>query len=262
MTRRKVAVCACLLCAFFTSALAAQGAAAATNGTTAFTCRNEGPEHAFSKAHCAPADAVGGEYEHVAIPENTTTDVVGTAGTTEGVKEVTKLKSAIAGVLVELQAKGLDLEGTLTNHKTESGEHYVHGEGKIVYTEVSLTAPAVKGCKLKGEKVETKQVTATSAGQGDAIRFSPVSGSVFTEFEIEGCFPTALNGLYKVTGSVKGSPDGATIKFTHADTTKQGTLELRGQKAGVEGSVTLNGRDPVLEETVFSPLSVTTVETP
>lgn len=262
MTRRKVAVCACLLCAFFTSALAAQGAAAATNGTTAFTCRNEGPEHAFSKAHCAPADAVGGEYEHVAIPESTTTDVVGTAGTTEGAKEVTKLKSAFGGIVLEVQAKGLDLEGTLTNSKAGSGEHFIHGEGKVIYTEASVTAPAGKGCKLKGGKVETKPISSTSAGQGDALKFTPTSGEVFTEFEVEGCMITGLNGVYKVTGSVKGTPDGATLKFGHTETTSQASLILRGQKAGLESSITLNGRDPVLEETVFSPLSVTTVETP
>ncbi len=262
MTGHRAKVGLCLLCALAFCAFAAQSAYAATNGTTAFTCKKEGPEHAFAKAHCTAADAVGGEYEHVSIPENTTTDVVGTASTTEGGKEVTKLKSVIAGVTLELQAKGLDLEGTLTNHKAESGEHYIHGEGKIIYTEVSLTAPAKGGCKLKGEKVETKQVTATSAGQGDTISFTPASGEVFTEFEIEGCTLMGLNGVYKVTGSVKGSPDGATIKFTHADTTKQGTLVLRGQKAGIEGSVTLNGRDPVLEETTFTPLSATTIETP
>lgn len=262
MTGHRSVAGLCLLCALFLSALAAQSASAATNGTTAFTCKNEGPGHAFSKAHCTAADAVGGEYEHVAIPEGTTTQVVGTAGTTEGGKEVTKLKSVFAGVSLEIQAKGLDLEGTLTNSKAESGEHFVHGEGKVIYTEATVTAPAKPGCKVKGEKVETKQVSSTSAGQGDALKFTPTSGETFTEFELEGCFPTALNGVYKVTGSVKGVPDGATIKFGHTETTTQGTLSLRGQKAGVEGSITMNGRTPFSEETVYTPLSVTTVETP
>ncbi|HET7444296.1 MAG TPA: hypothetical protein VFJ57_06530 [Solirubrobacterales bacterium] len=252
----------CLLCALAFSAFAAQFAAAATNGTTAFTCKNEGPGHAFSKAHCAPADAVGGEYEHVAIPEGTSTQVVGTAGTTEGAKEVTKLKGTLAGVVVEIQAKGLDLEGTLTNSKAESGEHFVHGEGKVIYTEASVTAPAGKGCKVKGGKVETKQIVSTSAGQGDALNFTPASGTTFTEFAIEGCSISGLNHTFPVSGSVSGATDGATIKFTHAETTAQNTLKFGGQKTGIEGSITLNGRDPVLEETVFTPLSATTVETP
>lgn len=262
MTGHRSVVGLCLLCALLVSAIAAPAASAATNGTTAFTCRNEGPGHAFSKAHCAPADAVGGEYEHVAIPESKTTSVVGTAGTTEGGKEVTKLKGTLLGVNVEIQAKGLALEGTLTNSKAESGEHFTHGEGKVIYTEASVTAPAEKGCKLKGGKVETKQVVATSAGQGDALKFTPASGTLFTEFAIEGCSVETLNNTYPVTGSVKGTPDGATIKFGHTETTAQNTLKFGGQKTGIEGSITLSGRTPFSEETVFTPLSATTVETP
>ncbi|MGV1048911.1 MAG: hypothetical protein ACOYD4_10365 [Solirubrobacterales bacterium] len=235
-------------------------AVAATNGTTAFTCVNQGAEHAFAKAHCTAADQVGGEYEEVPVAENTSTALLGTAGTTGGGKEVMKLKYTFGGIPVEFQAKGLDLEGSLQNLKAESGEHYVDGEGKLILTGVSVTAPAI-GCKVKGEKIETKQLTLTSKGQGDAFQLAPVKGEVIAEYTVEGC---TIAGAYKLTGSVKGTPDGATVAFTHAAGTAEGTLRVGslGPKAGLEGSITFNGRDPVLEETSFTPLSFKTVETP
>ena len=56
--------------------------------------------------------------------------------------------------------------------------------------------------------------------------------------------------------------DGSTIICTHTNTTEQNTLKISGLKAGIEGTVTIVGRDPELKETVYTPLSPTTVETP
>lgn len=265
MTGRKAVVGFCLLCAIALSAVAAQAATASTNGTTAFTCRSEGPGHAFARAHCTPADATGGEYEHVSVPEGTTTLVLGTAGTTGGEKAVTKLKYTFGGIPFEFEAKGLDLEGSLTNLKDETGLHYAAGEGKLTYTQVSVAGETQAGCKVKGETIETKQLTLTTKGQGDALRLAPKEGEVWAEFKLEGCVQTGQNGTYKLVGSVSGAAQGATVAFTHAGTTAPKTLRVNGATgpiAGIEGSITLNGRDPVLEETAFTPLSFTTVETP
>jgi hypothetical protein len=265
MTGRRTAVGLCLLYAALLSALAAHSAAASTKGTTAFTCRNEGPGHAFARAHCTPADATGGEYEHQPIAEGTTTSILGTAGTTGGEKVVTKLKYTLGGIVFEFQAKGLDLESSLTNLKDEANLHYAVGEGKITYTQVTATGAAQSGCKVKGEVIETKQLTLTTKGQEDALSIAPKEGETLAEFNVEGCTQTGLNGLYKLTGSVKGTPEGATLTFTHTGTTSPKTLRLNGPTGivtGIEGSITLNGRDPALEETSFTPLSFTTVETP
>lgn len=260
MTGYRSVVGLCLFCVLGVTALAAAPVQAATNGTTAFTCKNEGPEHAFAKAHCAAADHVGGAYEETPVAESTTTALLGTAGTTEGGKETMKLKYTLGGIATEVQAKGLDFEGSLQNLKAESGEHYVDAEGKLTLTGVSVAAPAGT-CKIKGEKIESTQLTLTTKGQGDGLQLAPAKGEVFAEFTIEGC---ALEGTYKLFGSVKGTPDGATVTFTHAAGTAEGTLKVGGSgpKVGLAGSITLNGRDPVLEETAFTPLALKTVETP
>lgn len=261
MTRRRALLGLFTLCLFVLGSIVPQVSAAATNGTTAFTCKKEGPEHAFAKAHCTAADQVGGEYEEAAVAENTTTALLGTAGTTEGGKEVMKLKYTFSGIATELQAKGLDLEGSLQNLKAESGEHYVEGEAKLTLTGVSVVAPLGE-CKVKGEKIESTQLKLTTKGQGDAVQLAPVKGEVIAEFTIQSC---AIAGTYKLTGSVKGTADGATLTFTHAAGTSEGTLRLgspSAPKVGLEGSITLNGRDPVLEETSFTPLALKTVETP
>jgi len=173
-----------------------------------------------------------------------------------------KLKWTFATIPVELQAKGLVLEGSVQNLKAESGEHYVDGEAKLTLTGVSVTSPA--SCKLKGETIESTQLTLTSKGQGDAVRLAPVKGEVIAEFTIQGpgC---SVESPWKLFGSIKGTPDGATVSFTHAAGTAEGALRIgaaSGPKAGLEGSITLNGRDPVLEELSYSPLALKTVETP
>lgn len=283
MIGRKAIFGVCMLCVLAVSALAAQGATAVTKGTTAFTCKEKkepvGP--GFSKAHCRPADAVstGAKYEHVAIPEHTTTEITGTnaktsAETTQS--SVWRLKTVVAGLEVELSATGLHAEGWATNAIDPTGEHYVHGTGSAVFTGVAVTKPAGKGCKVftdddsgpepkEGAEgvVDTEPLVATTTQQGDFLKFQPDEGDVLASFWIT-CTPKfpALEGTWQVTGSVKGVPDGATVNFTHAETTAQGTLKVKGNKAGLEGSVTFSGRDPELKETIYTPLSATTVETP
>lgn len=238
-----------------------------------FTCKKTGAGD-FTRAHCAAADAGSGEYSHVSVAEGTTTEITGTSEDTEGKPTVSKLKSTQSGVNEELQsplahilAENAGEKSWLTNAKDPTtGEHYVHGEAWVQYTEVKVTAPAEKGCKVKTGQVTTKKLKFTSKGQGDNILFEPVTGTVFAEFEVESCTGSAaieaLNGLYKVEGSLKAQPDGATLITTHTAVTTQGTLKLRGQKAGLEGSVTVKATDKAAGDEVDTPLSVTTVETP
>lgn len=265
MLNRGALTWVCLLCALACSGVASQ-ALAATNGTTAFTCKKtaEGTGERFSKAHCKAADtSPTGEYRHVPISQNTTTEFTTTSVDTEGKPTTARIRTSISGVEVELQSTLAHGEGWMEDAiDPTTGEHYVVGESATTFTEVIFTKPAEKGCKVKGGQIVTNKLKTTTKGQGDAGKLEPASGSVFTVFEVEGCSIGVLNGLYEVTGSIKCSPDGATINCTHVSTTEQSTLKLRGQKAGLEISTTASGRDPVLGEVTYTPLSTTTVSTP
>jgi hypothetical protein len=259
MIGRRAMIGLCMMCALIFSAIAAQGASAASNGTTAFTCieSSEGVGVKWSDAHCKTESATG-KYRHVAVAENAETNVSVTNEVTSGVVSKPLLESKQAGVAEQLTAGKVSCVGcVLTNRKNEStGEHFVDATGKLKYTEVTVTKPSGKGCKVKGGEVTTKELTATTAGQGDAAKFTPVTPAIFAEFEIEGCSTEALNGLYKVEGSLIAEIAGATTKTTHAKVTEQGTLFVREQKAGLEGEITVNNIAS------GNPLAATTVATP
>lgn len=281
MTGRKAIVGLCMLCALVLSAFAAQSASAATLGTTVFTCKEPtgtdvpvGPAFKVN-SHCKETDKeTGGKFRHVEVPENTTTEITGTTVNTAGESTPSILKSVQSGIEEELQSKLAHIlpevggvKSWITNAKDPvTGEHYVHGELWVQFTEVSVAKPAEKGCKVKGGEVTTKKLKFTSKGQkaGEMmfIKFEPVEGTLFAEFTVEGCSIGALNGNYEVKGSVRGEPDGATLNFSHPTVTTENTLSLRGQKAGFESSTTVKATDIAKGDAVDTALSVTTVETP
>jgi hypothetical protein len=274
MTGRRTVLGLALLCALAFSALAAQSANAATLGTTVYTCKKNPVSgtlvgEKFKAAHCKEADtSPTGEWRHVEVPANTTTELIGTTENTEGVATPSKLESVQAGVVEQLESKLAHILPELGGVKSwitnavdpVTGEHYYHGELWVRYTEVSVTKPAGKGCKVKTGEVTTRKLKFTTKGQEMAVKFEPSEGEVFAEFEIEGCTVAALNGLYQAKGSIKAEVDGTTNILTHASTTAQGTLSLRGQKAGFESTTTVKAKDAV--DTEFTPLSATTKETP
>jgi len=276
MNGRKAAISLCMLCALLGSGIVAQSAGAIT-GTTAFTCKEE-PTFTFDfkDRHCKEVSGGKfGKFNHVFIAENTTTEL---AGNNSG--EVTKLKTTVGGVAVTLSSTSLSVSGTMENKVDITGEHYSHGEGTGVYTGVTVSVPKCfvyrDATGLVGEQgtVETEALTGTTTAQGDAVKFTPRTGELFARFWIldknkktsaEGgeCF---IGATYFVTGSVTGTPEGATIKFTHEGVTTQNTLKMGialggGSKAGLEGRLTLEGTDPKIVTDVFKPLSATTVAT-
>ncbi|HEV7564125.1 MAG TPA: hypothetical protein VGO24_11565, partial [Solirubrobacterales bacterium] len=214
----------------------------------------------FSDQHCKVGVGSGAKFEHVPVPENLTTEGRVTNTTTGGETQVARLLSTQSGVQEELQATGTLGEATGENKKAANGEHFIEGTGTTTYTGVTVTKPAGKGCKVKGGEVKTNLLRGTSAGQGMEGKLEPAVGETFAEFTMEGCTVAALNGIYKVTGSIKCSGEGATVLCTHNATTEQGTLRLRGQKAGVEVNTTATARANNTE--AFTPGGVTTVETP
>ncbi|MGV1048661.1 MAG: hypothetical protein ACOYD4_09095 [Solirubrobacterales bacterium] len=269
MTGRRAIVGLCMLCALALSAMAAPGATAASNGTTGFTCKEvaAGTGH-FKGAHCKAADAgtgAGANWDHVAIPENTTTEALISSEGTGGLVTPAKLKTTIAGTVIELVAAKTRGEGWGTNAKDPTtGEHYGHGEGINTYSEVTESKLGCEVVGLPGGKgvIQTKQLVGTTKGQGDSGKLTPKEGTAFAEFELKGC---AVAGTYKVVGSIKCIPDGTTITCSHEETTAQKTLRLQtalGPVVGVEVSTTYKGRDPNIEGDPFTPVAPTTVETP
>lgn len=281
MKGRRTIVGLCMLCALAISAFAAQSAAAATKGTTAFTCKvpvagETSVGTPFTKEHCKDADtSAGGTFRHVQFNQDTTTQITGTNEKTSentAAAEPTFLESTISGVAVKIEAKKVHGTGTMANKKDAvTGEHYAHGTGKIVYEEAKMLAPAK--CELEKTKYETEELTATTQGisgagteEGMGLKFKPTNEvtNLFITFFVQGAeCPAAIKGEYKVTGSVVGNVDGATTTFTEANTTAQNSLKIKGSvKAGVIGKLTISGKDEAKGDTSYTPLSATTVETP
>jgi len=244
MNRRNSILGLCLLCALAVSAFAVPSTSAASS-TTAVTCvAGEGTNY-FSDSHCKTG---GSGYGHIAITEKTTINIYG---------GLSVLRSTQSGINVEIESTSLTGEGTMEN-VLEGGEHIAKGNGVITYHGVSVKAPAGKGCSVAGGQVVTTELSATTAGQGMGLKVTPTAGETFAEFEVTGCAGNealkALNGTYKVTGSVIGTPEGATTVTTHAGTTAQGTLKTRGQKSGIAGALEIE----TTEGCVGTPIAATT----
>ena len=262
---RRTSIGLCLLCALAVSAFAAQSASAIT-GTTAFTCKKKATEGGagFSAAHCRGGDAVasGAKYEHATIEQGLTTELSGTnANTASGTTAASeiKLRNTQAGVDYEIVGSKVSGVGSVTNAKTEAGEHYVHGTAVVTFEGLTVTKPSGKGCKVKEAKIESKLLKATTQGQGDFLKFEPAEGTTMAVYTLEGCVPESLNGEQNVTGSIKCPVDGSTITCSHSETTSFGTLKERGFNSGVDGSMTLSAKAKGGGE--YTPLSVTTITT-
>lgn len=272
MTRRTTLIALGALCAFL---VGAQTAAAATSGTRAFKCSYTWPLPLgdFSDSHCTQK-AGDRFYVHTQTAINKTTNLH--ANSAVG---TTKLKATLGGVATTLTSTELTGTGTMENKVAESKEHFAHGTGTIVYKNVTVS-PFTKcfvytdnGTGTPGAQgvVDTEKLTATTQGQGGALKFTPEAGEVFAKFWILDAAKKgaggecAIHGTYTVSGSVKATPEGATAATTHAGTTEQNTLKMgQGEtsiKAGIEGSLTLEGDDPEEFEDAWAPLGFTTVTT-
>jgi hypothetical protein len=235
MTNRRAIVGLCMLCAFAFSAVAAQSAFAV--GQTAVTCGKNLGSKDYTDAHCKTKGA-GGEFGHETFVGKT--NITGDNILTGTERQTTKLKSVQAGVTLELQSKVLEGSGTMEN-KEEAGEMFAHGTGVITYKEVTVTAPAGKGCVIKGGQIQTNKLTTTNKGLLNQLSLTPTTGDTIAELTIEGCSIAALNHVYTTKGSVKGTIEGATTRFTHANTTEERTLSFSGQNAGIDGRLTIHG---------------------
>ncbi|HEX6664982.1 MAG TPA: hypothetical protein VF081_00125 [Solirubrobacterales bacterium] len=272
MNGRRTIVGLCMLCALLVSAFAAQSASAIT-GTTAFTCvKNAQPENRVGE-HCLDIPGTR-NYGHVAIAQDKTTEIKGTNEKTESEttkSRVGRLKLTIAGVPLELSATGVSGEGWMENKVNASGEHYAHGKGTITFTGVQVTTPGPGRCTVTTDNagaegavgvVHTRELTATTEGQGHNLQFTPAAVGPFATFWITCNAPQipALEGKWECTGSAKGQPNGATTEFAHSTVTTENTLKCKGTKSGIDGALTLSGREKG-STGAYNPLAATTVTT-
>lgn len=243
-------------------------AASAINvvGTTAFTCQSVKGSGSFKDSHCKEKGS-GAEFSfnHVAIAEWETTEAVASNTTTGGERASFALRSTQAGIATEIVAKVVSGSGWVTNlQNVFIPTHYVRGEGTVTFSEVQVSKPAEKGCKVKGGSITSNTLVATTETTKLNPIFEPAKGLVLAEFQVEGCAGNkaieSLNGSYKVEGTVTGVPSGATVAFSEAETTAQETLFLREQKAGIEGSMTFSARANSTE--AYTGLAPTKIETP
>jgi hypothetical protein len=274
MVNRKGLLGLALLCALCSCAAFAQSAfaeAGEKEGTTFVTCRRGGTTNDFTREHCAPADKVAqgkGEFSHFKVPSNVHTTITGSNGGTGAETtgpEPAILTSKIAGVEVELKCTTVASRGIGETNEIIGPPitHTISGNSIIVtYSGCTVPKPVGQECKVKAGQFVTNGLIAMDEEMG--IRFTaPVIGGVklFTTITIEGCKTAGFNGEKKVTGSVLGTPFGATLKVL-MPFGPESTLEFAGQKAGLIQTETLKGRvskELESEETEpFTPLSVTT----
>jgi hypothetical protein len=279
MNGRRAILGLLVCCALLASALAAQSASAASKGTTLFTCKETGAGGSFTKSHCKPGDAGSGKFSHVEVPENTTTDIsITNAKTANNTTESTKavLKTNFEGVeYLITQIQGLQATGTVQNKKDPTtGEHYFEGEIFLTLSEVTDSSPWE--CKVYEDPASGEtgvngvihlSAKISSKGQGDAVKFTPASGTEFGHYELAECKEVSggipPNGTYNLVGSFTCKPSGATINCDHAEVTAQKTLRLQtafGPILGFAASMALSGKAKGAEG-AYTPLSPTTVAT-
>jgi hypothetical protein len=255
MSKKGTLIALCALCALTAGASAVPSAFAL--GTASFTCKAGGT--GFADAHCTTAGTPG-SFGHESIPEKTETEFEAnnekTNAETNGAVPVT-FRSTISGVNVEIQFLNWVFHGRAEQHRI-SGYWTFFGNFALTLTFPEFKAPAGKGCTIKGEMVASKELTATTNEQGMALKIEPKEGTTLASFVVEGCSIAALNGTYELKGSLKGTPNGAVLEFSHASVTEQGTLTLHGQKAGIEGKVTLKARANSSQS--YTPIGLTTTE--
>lgn len=237
--------------ALFVLAFCAFAATSASATQRAFTCV---PGTGYSDEHCVTAVGGGmGSFEHEEIANGSPTSIdlttAGTASETTAAT-VTKLKGTISGLETEVQCSGLGFgtsTGMLENTASSAG-----ATGAAEYIGCTVTKPAGKGCVIKGGAITTKVLLGTTEGQEtNKVKITPNSGTEFAVTPFEKCSVEALNGEFKVTGSLVATVSGATLTTTHTAITGQNTLKWAGNKAGLESAATMagaEGGDPIVLE--------------
>lgn len=231
---RRAIVGIALLCALLLSIATTSSASA--EGTTAFTCVEEAKGD-FNDEHCKEPNAGSGSWQHQSlgtVPTEVEFSNEKTASSTTASTPM-QLHFTVAGVTFTIECTKVSGEGSLTN---EAGPPMkVNGSGlTFTYSECTVPQPAVQGCKIEGGKIQVKGAKSTTKANSMEIEFQPEVGTLLASFKLEGCKTKALNIEYKLEGSMKAIPEGATLTFTEASTKG---LKLAGSAAFLIAKKTL-----------------------
>lgn len=254
MIGRRSVIGIAVLCALAVSAFATSSASASS--ATAYTCATNligGP--GFKAAHCTPEDVVstGATYKHVEITPKTPTEVSATnerTATNTTAHSPAILHGTVSGVETAVECTKVHGMGTIEN-KEEAGEMFAHVTGTLTYTECKVTKPVGKECVVKGGEITTNKLTGKTLSAKEA-EIKPFEGTEFAKIPIEKCTIAGLNNTFPVQGSLKANLNGATVSSTSAGVTAQNTLKFAGQKAGLQGSLTLGMSTPVADGEAIS----------
>lgn len=249
MTVRKTIVGLSVLCALLFSVVAAANASAAT-GTTLFTCSKSATVKDFTNADCTSTTGTK-EWGHVAFTGSTPLQTKSASA-----KQV--LTGTLAGIAVELEATGVEVNTTLNNTVQNNAGPPMSFSGETALTYTGVTVKKPEPCKVPGGKVSTKQLkfnsTIGTTKKTTGVKFEPATGTTFAEITLEGCGATPPNGTYPVKGTVTGySPSpGSILAFS----SESESLTLGGNPAVLTGETTQTNR------TSGTALSATTITEP
>jgi hypothetical protein len=244
MIGRRVVIGLSLCCALFCSAIAATGAMAETNTTTAFTCVKAETGEGFSKEHCAGTDAVktGAKFKHeaIAVGKGTTFQATNEKTASETTASSNAVITAtVGGLKAIITAKKVIMTGELENFEDPETKAMDIKQRKVVihYTEAVLSGAlaTVEGCKIPGETITTNELTSTSLVNTMEDEYAG-PGGVFWVMNLEGCKTKELNekGI-TVSGTFKAIRDGSTVETTTASTSG---MKFAGQAGSFTSKLT------------------------
>jgi hypothetical protein len=218
MTRSKSIIGALVLCAVSICAFAA--ASASATGLTAVQCEKVASGK-YNNSHCTTPQSPG-EFETVAIPENTSKEIEGT-----DTREITKTEhglgstanpvavfhSTFIGIATTVTCGTGNTTGGKLENVEEGGEMKIKTTGSsVTWTEchASPKTEPTRSCKVQGtapaepeNAIKTNPLTSTT-GPEHKVVIKPVEGATFTKFKVLGnstptCF-TPINVEVTVAG--------------------------------------------------------------
>jgi hypothetical protein len=246
MTGRKALVGLLLLSALAIGAFFAPSAAA----STAFTCEPVATGAEFQDEHCTTPQVGGAGFRHSEIAPNVATEIVATNAATAAAT-TTHTTAVLHGVLstipVTITCTKVSATGTLMN--TPGPPMKVSGSVLISFSECTTHIEGTKtNCKAKEPISASANVVTVVEGEESYVKVTGAgAGELFVSltFENNGAevCPKGITALnpYKVTGSVIGTPKGATLEFKEKE--PHTTLKLGGNAAELTGILTLRMKE-------------------
>jgi len=153
-------------------------------------------------------------------------------------------ESTQVGLLMKINCSG-SVEGSVEN-PVGGGD----GTSNITYnfSSCAVVLPAGSGCTIEGGAIKTGALPGLISdplAERPLLKFSPSSGTVIATFNLTGCTPAELNGLYKMTGSFYVYPQlnsgllpGSWSIPISKNPKSGGPLRIRNQGASASGEVT------------------------